>query len=108
MAAGIAVLLSLIAMGFALLAFINNEEMTTAVDAFKHNQGQLSTTVNTLKRDQDNMSTTVALKCGQDDMRQLSTTVDALKRDLDKERSRTAALAQRLYEMSKTLGKYIS
>ncbi|XP_035689831.1 perlucin-like protein [Branchiostoma floridae] len=34
-------------------------------------------------------------------MRQLSTTVDTLKRDLDKERSRTAGLEQRLYEMSK-------
>eukprot|EP00058_Branchiostoma_floridae_P003917 XP_002589405.1 hypothetical protein BRAFLDRAFT_77847 [Branchiostoma floridae] len=103
MAAGIAVLLSLVAMVFALLAFINNGGIS-----------ELSTTVDSLKSNQDNTSTAVdALKCDQDDMRQLSTTVDALKRnqdnmsafvdalklDLDKERNRTAALEQRLYKL---------
>eukprot|EP00058_Branchiostoma_floridae_P015130 XP_002600618.1 hypothetical protein BRAFLDRAFT_95132 [Branchiostoma floridae] len=79
MAAGIAVLLSIIAMGLALLAFINNEEMS-----------ELNTTVDTLKRDQD-------------DMRQLPTTVHALKLDLDKERSRTVpASEQHLDKTSKT------
>eukprot|EP00058_Branchiostoma_floridae_P019367 XP_002604857.1 hypothetical protein BRAFLDRAFT_70709 [Branchiostoma floridae] len=81
MVAGIAVLLSLVAMGLALLAFINNEEMY-----------ELTTTVDTLKRDQD-------------DMRQLPTTVHALKLDLDKERSRTGpASEQHLDKTSKTTG----
>ncbi|XP_078702868.1 perlucin-like protein [Branchiostoma floridae x Branchiostoma belcheri] len=54
---------------------------------------QLSTTVDALKSDQDDMSTTVdALKRDQ----------NALKRDLDNERSRTAALEQRLREIVKT------
>eukprot|EP00058_Branchiostoma_floridae_P001847 XP_002587335.1 hypothetical protein BRAFLDRAFT_100531 [Branchiostoma floridae] len=79
MAAGIAVLLSLVAMGLALLAFINNEEMY-----------ELTTTVDTLKRDQD-------------DMRQLPTTVQALKLALDKKRSRTGpASEQHLDKTSKT------
>ncbi|XP_066301793.1 CD209 antigen-like [Branchiostoma lanceolatum] len=82
-------------------------QLSTTVDALKRDQDdmrQLSTAVDALKRDQDDMrqlSTTVdALKRDQDDMRQLSTTVDALKRDLDKERNRTAALGQRLHEMT--------
>ncbi|XP_066296925.1 C-type lectin domain family 4 member F-like [Branchiostoma lanceolatum] len=107
MAAGIAVLISLAAMGLAPLTFIMKEEiseMSTIVDALKRNQDdmrqlsatvdtlkrdqddmrQLSATVDALKRDQDDMSTTVdALKRDQDDMRQLSTTVAALKRDQD-------------------------
>eukprot|EP00058_Branchiostoma_floridae_P015261 XP_002600749.1 hypothetical protein BRAFLDRAFT_83492 [Branchiostoma floridae] len=77
MIAGIAVLLSLLAVGLAPLTFINKEEIS-----------QLTTTFDAFKRDQDGMSTTV----------------DALKRDLDKERNRTAALEQRLHEMSKTPG----
>ncbi|XP_078603915.1 uncharacterized protein LOC144877744 [Branchiostoma floridae x Branchiostoma japonicum] len=64
---------------------------------------QVSTTVDALKRDQDHMrqlSTTVdALKPDQDDM---PTTVDALKLDQDKEQIRTAALEQRLHEMTKS------
>ncbi|XP_019617833.1 PREDICTED: CD209 antigen-like [Branchiostoma belcheri] len=94
-AAGIAVLLSLVAVGLAPLTFSNKQEIS-----------QLSTTVDALKRDQDGMSTTVdALKRDQDGM---STTVDALKRDLNNERSRTATLEQRLHEIvnSKTLGKF--
>ncbi|XP_066297618.1 collectin-10-like [Branchiostoma lanceolatum] len=85
-------------------------QLSTTVDALKcdhDDMRQLSTTVDALKRDQDDMrqlsSTVDALKCDHDDMRQLSTTVDTLKRDLDKERNRTAALEQRLHEMSKTL-----
>eukprot|EP00058_Branchiostoma_floridae_P017764 XP_002603253.1 hypothetical protein BRAFLDRAFT_93318 [Branchiostoma floridae] len=93
MATGIAVLLSLIAVGLALLAFINNEEMsdlTATVDALKRDQDdirQLYATVDALKHVQDDMrqlSTTFdALKCDQDDMRRLSSTVDALKHDQD-------------------------
>eukprot|EP00058_Branchiostoma_floridae_P013407 XP_002598895.1 hypothetical protein BRAFLDRAFT_125740 [Branchiostoma floridae] len=132
LATGIAVLLSLVAVGLALMAFIKNEEISelaTTVDAVKRDQDdirqlpttvdaltrdqddmrQLSTTVDALTRDQDDMrqlSTTVdALTRDQDDMRQLSTTVDALTRDLDKERSRTGPiLEQRLDETSKTPG----
>ncbi|XP_078611500.1 uncharacterized protein LOC144881959 [Branchiostoma floridae x Branchiostoma japonicum] len=108
MAAGIALLLSLVAVGLAPLTFINRQEivqlsttvdalkrgqdngMSTAVDALKRNQDdirQLSTTVDALKRNQDDirqLSTTVdALKRNQDDIHQLATTVDALKRDQD-------------------------
>eukprot|EP00058_Branchiostoma_floridae_P003443 XP_002588931.1 hypothetical protein BRAFLDRAFT_89120 [Branchiostoma floridae] len=97
MAAGIAVLLSLVALGFTPLTVMNNERD-------QDDMRQLSTTVDALKRDQDDMrqlsATVDALKRDQDDMRQLSTTVDALKRDLD---SQTAALEQRLQEMSKML-----
>eukprot|EP00058_Branchiostoma_floridae_P002366 XP_002587854.1 hypothetical protein BRAFLDRAFT_94109 [Branchiostoma floridae] len=93
-ATGIALLLILVAVGLALLALINNEEIseqtttvdvqTTTVDALKCDQDNMSTSVDALKRDQDNMPTTVdALKRGQDDMHQLSTTVDALTRDQD-------------------------
>eukprot|EP00058_Branchiostoma_floridae_P003426 XP_002588914.1 hypothetical protein BRAFLDRAFT_89102 [Branchiostoma floridae] len=105
----IAVLLSLIAVGLALLAFINNEEtseLTSTVDALKRDQDdmpttlddmrQLSPTVDTLEPDQDNMrqlSTTVdALKRDQDDMRQLSTTVDALERNQDNMRQLSATV----------------
>ncbi|XP_078679229.1 uncharacterized protein LOC144914879 isoform X1 [Branchiostoma floridae x Branchiostoma belcheri] len=73
LAAGIAVLLSLVAVGLAPLTFSNKQEIS-----------QLSTTV---KRD----------------IRQLSATVDALKRDLDNERIRTATLEQRLQEIETTL-----
>ncbi|XP_078697449.1 uncharacterized protein LOC144925346 [Branchiostoma floridae x Branchiostoma belcheri] len=85
LAADIAVLLSLCAVGLAPLTFSNKQEIS-----------QLSTTIDALKHDQD------ALKRDQDGV---STTVDALKRDLDKERSRTATLEQRLHEIvnSKTL-----
>eukprot|EP00058_Branchiostoma_floridae_P004265 XP_002589753.1 hypothetical protein BRAFLDRAFT_97803 [Branchiostoma floridae] len=90
-------------------------QLSTTVDVFKRDQDDMSTTVDALKRDQVDMrqlSTTVdALKRDLDDMRQLATTVDALnldrddmRRDLDKERNRTAALEQRLHEMSKTPG----
>ncbi|XP_066295830.1 C-type Lectin CRL-like isoform X2 [Branchiostoma lanceolatum] len=74
-------------------------QLSTMVDGLKRDRDdmrQLSTTVNALKRDRDDMSTTVnALNCDQDNM---STTVDALKRDLDKERSRNAAMEQRLHD----------
>ncbi|KAI8510588.1 Fibrinogen C domain-containing protein 1 [Branchiostoma belcheri] len=120
LAAGIAVVLSLGAVGLAPLTFSNKQEisqLSTTVNTIKRGQDdmrRLSTTVDALKRDQDDMrrlSTTVdALKRDQDDMSQLPTTVDALKRnqdalkrDLDKERSRTATLEQRLDEIEKTL-----
>ncbi|KAI8480654.1 hypothetical protein Bbelb_416030 [Branchiostoma belcheri] len=90
LAAGIAVLLSLGAVGLAPLTFSNKQEIS-----------QFSTTVDALKRDQDGLSTTVdALKRAQDG---LSTTIDALKRDLNNERIRTATLDQRLYKIGKTL-----
>eukprot|EP00058_Branchiostoma_floridae_P008186 XP_002593674.1 hypothetical protein BRAFLDRAFT_108089 [Branchiostoma floridae] len=132
MAAGIAVLLSLMGLGFAPLTFMNKKEisqLSTTVDALKRYQDDMVTTVDALARNQSDMSSTVdALKCDQDDMLttvdalarnqndvsatvdawkrdqdDMSTTIDALKRDLDKERSRTAALEQRLHEISKTL-----
>ncbi|XP_078682171.1 uncharacterized protein LOC144916724 [Branchiostoma floridae x Branchiostoma belcheri] len=93
LAAGIAVLLSLGAVGLAPLTFSNKQEisqLSTTVDALKRDQDdirQLTTTVDALKRDQDDirqLTTTVdALKRDQDDIRQLTTTVDALKRDQD-------------------------
>ncbi|XP_035664488.1 plasminogen-like [Branchiostoma floridae] len=114
MAAGIVVLLSLVAVGLAPLTFINKEEiseLSTAFNALKREQDEMSTTVDALKRNQDDMrqlSTTVdslkrdfdASKRRQDD---LSTTVNALKHDLDKERNQTIALEPRLHEMSKKL-----
>ncbi|XP_078573072.1 uncharacterized protein LOC144859935 [Branchiostoma floridae x Branchiostoma japonicum] len=101
LAAGIAVVLSLVAVGFAPLTFMNKEEisqLSTNVDALKRDQDdirQLPTTVDALKDGQDDMSTTVdALKRDQDnisatvdalmrDQNNISTTVDALKRDRD-------------------------
>ncbi|KAI8510992.1 Fibrinogen C domain-containing protein 1 [Branchiostoma belcheri] len=117
LAAGIAVLLSLGAVGLAPLTLSNKQEisqLSTTVEVLKRDQNgmrQLSNTVDGWKRDQGNISTTVdALKRDQDGMRQLSTTVDglkrdqdALKRDLDNERSRTAALEQCLHEIEKAL-----
>ncbi|XP_019616883.1 PREDICTED: C-type lectin domain family 3 member A homolog [Branchiostoma belcheri] len=103
LAACIAVLLSLVAVGLAPLTFTNKEEiyqLSTTVDALKRIQYNMSTTVSTLKRRQDDMATTVdVLKRHQDDMRQMSTSLEALKRDLDKERSRTAALDQHLHDI---------
>ncbi|KAI8491516.1 hypothetical protein Bbelb_307160 [Branchiostoma belcheri] len=100
LAAGIAVLLGLVAVGLAPLTFSNKQEIS-----------QLSTAFDALKGDED------TLKRIQDDVRQLSATVDALKRDknalkrdqgalkreLDNERNRTAALEQGLLELNKTL-----
>ncbi|KAI8491505.1 hypothetical protein Bbelb_307050 [Branchiostoma belcheri] len=118
LAAGIAVLLSLCAVGLAPLTFSNKQEisqlkrdqdgMSTTVDALKSDQDALkrdqdgmSTTVDALKSDQDGMSATVeALKHDQDGM---STAVDDVKRDLDNERSRIATLEQRLHKIEKTL-----
>ncbi|KAI8482040.1 Glutamate receptor ionotropic, delta-1 [Branchiostoma belcheri] len=83
LAAGIAVLLSLSAVGLAPLTFSNKKEisqLSTTVDTLKRYEDdirQLFTTFDALKHDQD------ALKRDQDDMRQLYTTVDALKRDQD-------------------------
>eukprot|EP00058_Branchiostoma_floridae_P009828 XP_002595316.1 hypothetical protein BRAFLDRAFT_87552 [Branchiostoma floridae] len=122
-ATAIAALLSLVAIVLALLAITNNREiseLTPSVDALYRNQGNMSTAVNALKRVQDDMrqlSTTVdALKRDQDHMRQLfttfdalkpdqddmPTTVEALKLDQDKEQIRTAALEQRLHELTKS------
>ncbi|XP_066295747.1 uncharacterized protein, partial [Branchiostoma lanceolatum] len=97
-AAGIALFISL---GLAPLTFTNKEEtfqLSIIVGALKRGQDDMSTTVDALKRDQDDLrqlfTTVDALKRDQDNM---STTVHVLKSDLDKERSRTAALEQRLY-----------
>ncbi|XP_078687042.1 uncharacterized protein LOC144919466 [Branchiostoma floridae x Branchiostoma belcheri] len=98
LAAGIAVLLSLVAVGLAPLTFSNRQRdqdgMSTTVDALKSDQDGMSTTVDALKSDQD------ALKRDQDGM---STAVDDVKRDLDNERSRIATLEQRLHKIEKTL-----
>ncbi|KAI8484555.1 hypothetical protein Bbelb_376620 [Branchiostoma belcheri] len=90
MAAGIAVLLSLVAVGLAPLTFSNKQEISHLSTTVKLDQDkirQLSATLNVLKRDQDTLrrlSTTVdALKLDQDTLRRLSTTVDALKLDQD-------------------------
>ncbi|KAI8513559.1 Fibrinogen C domain-containing protein 1 [Branchiostoma belcheri] len=91
LAAGIAVLLSLVSVGLAPLTFINKQEisqLSTTFDAVKCDQYNMSTSVDALKRDQDGMSSTVdALKRDQDGMSTtvagMSTTVDALKRDQD-------------------------
>ncbi|KAI8521905.1 hypothetical protein Bbelb_016590 [Branchiostoma belcheri] len=129
-AAGIAVLLSLVSVGLAPLTFSNKEgisqlsttvdgwnrdlyQLSTIVDALKRDQNvthQPSTTGDASKRDQDDMyqlSTAVdALRRDQDGMRQLSTTVDALKRHLDKVENRINVLEQRLVVMTKTPGGY--
>eukprot|EP00058_Branchiostoma_floridae_P026652 XP_002612143.1 hypothetical protein BRAFLDRAFT_88882 [Branchiostoma floridae] len=91
LAVGIAVLLSMCALGLAPLTFINKKgvtQLSTKVDILERNQAnirQLTAIVNDLKIDQDDitqLSATVdALERNQDDMRQLSVTVDALKRD---------------------------
>eukprot|EP00058_Branchiostoma_floridae_P000930 XP_002586418.1 hypothetical protein BRAFLDRAFT_107697 [Branchiostoma floridae] len=106
MAAGIVVILSLVALGLAPLTFINQQEiyhLSTIVDALKHNQcdmHQLSTAVDALKCDQDNISTTVeALTRDQDDM---STTADALKRDQDDKSTTADALKRDQDDISTT------
>ncbi|KAI8518188.1 hypothetical protein Bbelb_042050 [Branchiostoma belcheri] len=103
LAAGIAVLLSLAAVGLAPLTFSNKQgisQLSTTVDALKRDQyslkrdqddmRRLCNTVDALKRDLHEMrrlATTVdALKRDQDDKRRLCNTVDALKRDLNKMR----------------------
>ncbi|XP_019620333.1 PREDICTED: uncharacterized protein LOC109466908 [Branchiostoma belcheri] len=86
LAPGIAVLVSLCAMGLAPLTFSNKQEISTIVNAVKLDQDdirQLSDNVDALKRDQDN----------------ISTTQNALKHDLEYERNRTATLEQRLHEI---------
>ncbi|KAI8519649.1 Fibrinogen C domain-containing protein 1 [Branchiostoma belcheri] len=118
LAAGIAVLLSLGAMGLAPLTFSNKQEisqlsttfaalkrdqddlrqLSITVDALKRDQDGVSTSVHTLKRDQDDMSTSVhTLKRDQDDM---STTVDALKRDQDDMSTTVDALKRDQDDMS--------
>ncbi|XP_078664643.1 uncharacterized protein LOC144907430 [Branchiostoma floridae x Branchiostoma belcheri] len=80
LAAGIAVLLSLAAVGLAPLTFSNKQEISQLSTTMTHDQDnlrQLSATVDALRRDQD------ALKVDQDNLRQLSATVDALRRDQD-------------------------
>ncbi|XP_019624403.1 PREDICTED: CD209 antigen-like [Branchiostoma belcheri] len=80
LAAGIAVLLSLIAVGLAPLTFSNKQEISQLSTTVKRDQDDirhLSATVDALKRGQD------ALKSYQDDMRQLSAAVNALKREQD-------------------------
>ncbi|XP_019641728.1 PREDICTED: uncharacterized protein LOC109483184 [Branchiostoma belcheri] len=118
LAAGIAVLLSLGAVGLAPLTFSNKQEisqLSTTFDALKRDQDDMSTTVDALKRDQDDMSTTVdALKRDQDDMStsvhtlkrdqdDMSTTVDALKRDQDDMSTTVDALKRDQDDMSTTV-----
>ncbi|KAI8488308.1 hypothetical protein Bbelb_339040 [Branchiostoma belcheri] len=110
LAAGIAVLLSLCAVGLAPLTFSNKQEisqLSTTVQALKRGQDALrrmSTTVDALKRDQDGMSTSVdALKRGQDALRRMSTTVDALKRDQDGMSTSVDALKRDQDDMSTTV-----
>eukprot|EP00058_Branchiostoma_floridae_P006607 XP_002592095.1 hypothetical protein BRAFLDRAFT_84964 [Branchiostoma floridae] len=103
-AASIAVLLSLVAVGLAPLTFINKEDILTTVDALKRdlsNISQLSVTVDALKRDKKDMAIAVdTLKRDLDGISQLTIAFDALKRDLDNERNRTAILEQHLQEMA--------
>ncbi|KAI8519045.1 hypothetical protein Bbelb_023020 [Branchiostoma belcheri] len=103
-AAGIAVLLTLVCVTLASVTFISKEDvsqLSTSIDALKRGQdlststdalkrGQdLSTTADALKRDQDLSTTVAALKHDQDD---LPTTVAALKRDQDDISTTVAAL----------------
>ncbi|XP_078687135.1 uncharacterized protein LOC144919538 [Branchiostoma floridae x Branchiostoma belcheri] len=101
LAAGIAVLLSLSAVGLAPLTFSNKQEishLSTTVKLDQDDIRQLYANVDALKReqdalkrDQDNISATVdawkrnrnVLKRDQDNMSQLPATVDALKCDQD-------------------------
>ncbi|KAI8515296.1 Fibrinogen C domain-containing protein 1 [Branchiostoma belcheri] len=98
LAAGIAVLLSLVAVGLAPLTFRNKQgisQLSAIVDALKRDQDDMATAVsvlergqdgmsralNALKRDQDDMTTAVSvLERGQDGM---SISLSALKRDQD-------------------------
>ncbi|KAI8491860.1 hypothetical protein Bbelb_302330 [Branchiostoma belcheri] len=106
LAPGIAVLLSLCAVGLAPLTFSNKQEISQLSTTVKRNTHQLDTIVNALKCDQGDMcklsDTVDVLKSYQDDMRQLSTAVDALKLDLDNERNRSATLEQRLLKIDKS------
>ncbi|KAI8493335.1 Fibrinogen C domain-containing protein 1 [Branchiostoma belcheri] len=77
LAAGIAVLLGLCAVGLAPLTFSNKQEISHLSRAIH----QLATTVNALKRDQD-------------DVRQLSASVDALGTELEKLKIAVEQLSQ--------------
>ncbi|XP_035679672.1 uncharacterized protein LOC118417990 [Branchiostoma floridae] len=129
LAAGIAVLLSLVAVGLAPLTVMNKEEisqLSATVETLKRDQDdmrqlsatvealklkrdrddmlQLFATVDALKRDRDYMSTTVeALKRNQDDIRQLSATVDALKCNQDDMSTTVDALKRDRDYMSTTV-----
>ncbi|KAI8485139.1 hypothetical protein Bbelb_370640 [Branchiostoma belcheri] len=89
-AAGIAVLLSLVSVALAPLTFINNEEME-----------QLANTVDALHRELDKISE-LSTKQDQDNLSHLYATLDALARDLDRERNRTSVLEQLVYDMRNT------
>ncbi|XP_078687686.1 uncharacterized protein LOC144919908 [Branchiostoma floridae x Branchiostoma belcheri] len=95
LAAGIAVLLSLCAVGLAPLTF-------SIKQSYQDDMRQLSTAVDALKLDLDNernRSATLEQRL-KDDM---STAVDALKLDLDNKRNRSATLEQRLHKIDKSL-----
>eukprot|EP00058_Branchiostoma_floridae_P011646 XP_002597134.1 hypothetical protein BRAFLDRAFT_76336 [Branchiostoma floridae] len=105
-AAGIAVLLSLIAMGLAPMTIINKEEisqLSTAFDALKHYLDDISTTVNALKSYHDMSATVDTLKRDQGDVRQLSATVDALKCSQDNISTTVDTLKRRQDNMSTTV-----
>ncbi|KAI8488107.1 hypothetical protein Bbelb_342250 [Branchiostoma belcheri] len=86
--AGIAVLLSLSAVGLAPLTFSNKQELS-----------QLLTTVDALKRDQDGIATkTHCADCPPLTVDALKRDQDALKRDLDNGRSPIATSEPRLQE----------
>eukprot|EP00058_Branchiostoma_floridae_P012354 XP_002597842.1 hypothetical protein BRAFLDRAFT_130191 [Branchiostoma floridae] len=108
-AAGIAVLLSLLAAGFAPLSLINKEEisrLSTTVNNLKHHQ-EMSITVDAMKRrqvDMRQMSIAIdAFKRDLDNIRQLSTTVDVLKRDHDDMSTTVDALKRDHDDMSTTV-----
>ncbi|XP_078657402.1 macrophage mannose receptor 1-like [Branchiostoma floridae x Branchiostoma belcheri] len=117
-AAGIAVLLGLVAVGLAPLTFSNKQEISQLSTTMKRDMHQLATTVNALKCDQGDMcklfAAVDALKLDLDNERNrsatlehrlkddMSTAVDALKRDLDNERNRSATLEQRLLKIEKS------
>ncbi|XP_019643450.1 PREDICTED: C-type lectin domain family 4 member M-like [Branchiostoma belcheri] len=97
LAAGIAVLLSLCAVGLAPLTFSTKQEisqLSTTVKRVQDEIRQRAATVDALKRDLDALKRDQdALKCYQ----------DALKRDLDNERNRAATIEPRLHAIGKTL-----
>ncbi|KAI8515679.1 hypothetical protein Bbelb_064920 [Branchiostoma belcheri] len=105
LAASIAVLLGLVAVGLAPLTFSNKQGISQLSTTLKRDNRRLANAVDALKRDQDSMlfGTVDILKRDQEALYQLSTTVGALKRDLDNERNRTASLEQRVYNIEKAL-----
>ncbi|KAI8517968.1 hypothetical protein Bbelb_039850 [Branchiostoma belcheri] len=120
LAAGIAVLLALVAVGLVPLTFFNKEQhfrfneesarqgnrcliVSRLPRACDLETKHLSITVDVLRRDLDKISklftTLDALKHVQEDIRHLFTTFDALKRDLENERNQSTIVKQLVYNM---------